>query len=70
MYKNRLFVLEYNKNKLLILDELHNKPYFGHRGYQKLITMLRKEFYWPNMKGETTPYLGRCLEFQQVKVEH
>jgi hypothetical protein len=64
MYKSRLYVIEYNEIKLLILDELHKKPYFGHSGYQKLITMLRKEFYWPNMKGETTEYLVRCLECQ------
>jgi hypothetical protein len=70
MYKNRLYVPESNEIKLLILDELHKKPYSGHPGYQKLITMLRKEFYWPNMKGETTEYLARCLECQQVKVEH
>jgi hypothetical protein len=70
MYKNRLYVPESNEIKLLILDELHKKPYSGHPGYHKLITMLRKEFYWPNMKGETAEYLARCLECQQVKVEH
>jgi hypothetical protein len=32
--------------------------------------MLRKEFYWPNMKGETVEYLAKCIECQQVKVEH
>jgi hypothetical protein len=32
--------------------------------------MLRKEFYWPNMKGETAQYLAKCIECQQVKVEH
>jgi hypothetical protein len=70
MYKNKLYVLESNEIKLLILDELHKKPYFGHPGYHKLITMLRKEFYWTNLKGETIEYIARCLECQQVKVEH
>jgi hypothetical protein len=42
MYKNRLYVPESNEIKLLILYELHKKPYSGHPGYQKLITMLRK----------------------------
>jgi hypothetical protein len=70
MYKTRLYVPEYNEIKLLILGNLHKKPYFGHPGYHKLITMRRKEFYWPNMKGETAEYLARCLECQQVKVEH
>jgi hypothetical protein len=49
---------------------VHKKPYSGHPGYQKTITTLRKLFYWPNMKGETTGYLARCQDCQQVKVEH
>ena len=32
--------------------------------------MLRKEFYWPNMKGETIECLAKCIECQQAKVEH
>ena len=70
MYKNRLYVPKYNEIKLLILDELHKKPYSRHPSYHRLITMLRKEFYSPNMKAETTKYLARCLECQQVKFEH
>jgi hypothetical protein len=35
-----------------------------------MITTLRKLFYWPNMKSETTEYLSKCLDCQQVKVEH
>ena len=33
------------KVKLLILDEIHKTPYSGHPGYQKTITMLRKEYF-------------------------
>jgi hypothetical protein len=55
---------------MTILDELHKKSYFGHPGYQKMITALRKQFYWPNMKNETTEYLSKCLDCQHVKVEH
>ena len=32
--------------------------------------MMRKDFFWPNMKKEVEKYLGCCLEFQQVKAEH
>ena len=70
MYKNRLYILQVEEIKLLILNELHKKPYSGHPGYEKIITMLRKEFYWPKMKRETTEYVTKCIECQQVKVEH
>jgi hypothetical protein len=50
----------------LIFNEINKNPY----SYQKMISVLRKQFYWPNMKTDTTDYLVKCLECQQVKVEH
>ena len=32
------------------MDELHKRPYSGHLGYQKMITMTRKDLFWPNME--------------------
>ena len=58
------------KVKLLILDEIHKTPYSCHPGYQKTITMLRKESFWPNTKTELAKYIARCFECQQVKTEH
>ena len=40
-----IYVPNVPKIKLLILDEIHKTPYSGHRGYQKTITMLTKEFF-------------------------
>ena len=56
--------------KLLILNEVHKSTYSRHPGYQKMITMLRKEYFWPNMKNEVAEFLARGIECQQVKVEH
>jgi hypothetical protein len=63
-FKNRLYILDSTELKLTILEEVHKKPYSGHSGYQKTITTLRKIFYWPNMKGETSEYLARCQDCQ------
>jgi hypothetical protein len=52
MYKNRLYISEVEEIKLLIPNELHKKPYSRHPSYPKIITILRKEIYCPNMKGE------------------
>ena len=70
LFKDKLYVPNVPKVKLLILDEIHKTPYSGHLGYQKTITMLRKEYFWPNMKTEVAKYIARCLECQQVKNEH
>ena len=56
--------------KLIVMDELHKIPYLGHPGYQKLITMIRKDFFWPNIENEVVEYLACCLECQQFKAEH
>ena len=52
IYKNRFYIPNIPKFKFLILNEIHKSPYSGHLGYQKTITMLRKEYFWPNMKNE------------------
>ena len=70
LYKDRMYVATVPKVKLLILDEIHKTPYSSHPGYQKTITMLRKKYFWPNMKTEAAEYIARCLECQQVKTEH
>ena len=56
--------------KFIVLNELHKPPYAGHPGYQKTITTLRKQFFWPNLKSDLVDYLSKCLECQQVKAEH
>ena len=50
LYKDRLDVPNVPKIKLLILNEIHKNPYSGHPGYQKTIRMLRKDYFWANMK--------------------
>ena len=70
MYKNKIYVPNIHDIKLSILNEVHKSPYSRHLGYLKMITMLRKEYLWPNMKNEVVEYIARCIECQQVKAEH
>lgn len=69
-YKGRLYVPNQNSIRNLILDEYHRSHYVGHPGYQKMVTTLRKGYYWPGMKKDVARYLARCLECQQIKAEH
>ena len=54
----------------MILNEIHKTPYSGDPCYQKTITMLRKDYFLPNMKNELVEYIAKCFECQQVKTEH
>jgi hypothetical protein len=70
IYKDRLYIPNLVELKKLIMDEIHKKPYSRHPGYQKMITTTRKQYYWPGMKKDIVEYIARCIECQQVKVEH
>ena len=56
--------------KLLSLKEIYKTPYSGHPGYQKTITMLRRDYFWPNMKNELEEYIANYFECQKVKTKH
>ena len=45
LYKNRLYVPNIPEIKLLILNEVHQIHYSRHLWYQKMITMLRKDYF-------------------------
>ena len=62
LFMNRTYIPNSVDLKKLILNEVHKKPYSGDPSYQKTITALKKEHYWPSMKFEMVEYLARCLE--------
>ena len=70
LYKDRLYVPNVPRIKLLTLNQIHKTPYLGRPGYHKTIIMLRKDYFWPNMKNELAEYIARCFECQQVRAEH
>ena len=53
-YKNKLYVPNSEEIKLIIMDELHKRPYSNHPRYQKMVTMMSKDFFWSKMKYEAS----------------
>jgi hypothetical protein len=70
MHKNRIYVHSFGEMRNLVLKEMHDVPYVGHPGYQKMITKVRSQFFWLGMKKDVADYIARCMECQKVKVEH
>jgi hypothetical protein len=62
MHKNRIYVPSSGELGNLVLKEMHDVPYAGHPGYQKTITTVRSQFFWPGMKKEVVDYIARCME--------
>ena len=61
-FKKRIVVPNRMELKTLILDEYHRSNYAGHPGYQKMLTVIRKYYCWPNMRKDIANYLNKCLE--------
>ena len=51
-YKGSLYIPNYDDLKRFMVDELHKRPYTSHHGYQKMITITRKIFYWLRLKKD------------------
>ncbi|XP_038896658.1 uncharacterized protein LOC120084921 [Benincasa hispida] len=55
--------------KQAILEEAHSSAYAMHPGSTKMYRTLKKSYWWPGMKRETTEFVNKCLICQQVKPE-
>jgi hypothetical protein len=52
LHKNRIFIPNVHDLKRIILHDMHNVPYTGHPGYQKTVTAVKSQYFWPSMKRE------------------
>jgi hypothetical protein len=62
LHKNKIFILNVQDLKHIILHEMHNAPYVGHPIYHKNITVVKSQYFWPSMKREIAKYIARCVE--------
>ena len=68
--KERLYILEGGDIWSSILTEFHWTPYSRHLGYQKMISAVKRHFFWPKLKSDIALFIAKCHEFQLVKAEH
>jgi len=63
-FRDMIYVLDKSEIKKLILREFHAKTYSGHPRYHNTLTMVKKFYYWPNLKKEVVEIVARCLDCQ------
>ena len=51
LYRNIIYVPNCHALST-ILKEVHNVPYAGHPGYQKIVAAVKSQYYWPSMKKD------------------
>ncbi|KAF3643286.1 hypothetical protein FXO38_20699 [Capsicum annuum] len=53
-----------------ILNKAHTSRYVIHPGSTKMYQDLKTLYWWNNMKRDVADFVSKCLNYQQVKVEH
>jgi hypothetical protein len=67
LYKNKIYVPNFQELRIMILKEMHNVPYVGQPRYQKTMAAVKSHYFWPGMKKEIAEYIARCMNCQKVK---
>ena len=60
-------------NKILkekILQENHDSVDVGHSEQQRMMKLLKMNYWWPGLKEDVKKYMQGCFKYQQNKVQH
>ena len=66
---NRLYVPRTGELRRKLIQECHDTLWVGHPGWKKTYALIKKGYFWPNMRDDIMQYTKTCLICQQDKVE-
>ncbi|TYK01362.1 reverse transcriptase [Cucumis melo var. makuwa] len=66
---NQLYVPRAGDLRKKLLYECHDTLWAGHPGWQRTYALLKKGYFWPNIRDDVMQYTKTCLICQQDKVE-
>ncbi|TYK18067.1 reverse transcriptase [Cucumis melo var. makuwa] len=66
---NRLYVPRVGDLRKKLLHECHDTLWTGHPKWQRAYVLLKKGYFWPNMRDDVMQYTKTCFICQQDKVE-
>ena len=68
--EGRIYVPNNKKIKKEILKENHDSVDVGHLGQQRMLELLKRNYWWPGLKEDIKRYVQGCFKCQQNKVQH
>ena len=68
--EGRMYVPNNKKLKEKILQENHDSVDVGHPEQQRMLELIKQNYWWPRLKEEIKKYIQRCFKCQQNKVLH
>jgi len=66
--KERIYVLNNKRIQEQILQENHNSVDVEHLEQQKMLELIKRNYWWPGIKEDVKKYVQRCTKCQQNKV--
>ena len=66
--EGRIYVPNNKKVKEEILKENHDSVDVGHPGQQRMLKLLKRNYWWPGLKEDVKRYVQGCFKYQQNKV--
>jgi hypothetical protein len=70
IFKSQIYVPPNDELRSLILNKAQIAVHMAHPGVMKTREDLKSLFFWKGMKANIFNYMEKCLQCQQVKVEH
>ena len=68
--KGRIYVPNNKKIKEEILKKNHNSVDVRYLGQQRMLELLKRNYWWPGLKEDVKRYVQGCFKCQQNKVQH
>ena len=68
--EGRIYVPNNKKVKEEILRENHDSVDVGHLEQQRMLELLKRNYWWPGLKEDVKRYVQGCFKYQQNKVLH
>ena len=65
--RNLIIIPEPDEREVLI-KEIHESPFNGHKGITKTYSRIRQNYFWTNMKAQITDVIGKCKKCQLNKL--
>ena len=68
--EGRIYILNNKKIREEILKENHDLVDIGHSGQQRMLELLKRNYWWPGLKEDIKKYVQECFKYQQNKVQY
>jgi len=66
--EGRIYVPNNKKTREKILKENHDSVDVGYPGQQRMLELIKQNYWWPGLKEDVRKYVQGCFKYQQNKV--